>query len=92
MYEVEDVIDAFITHAMEKKSTTAFFKFWKPSSLGLHDIGLKVEEVREKVEKARVGFANLQIDDEDKDAKVDQVIFLLFSFPPFYIIVSRSIS
>ncbi|KAL1558881.1 putative late blight resistance protein R1A-10 [Salvia divinorum] len=64
VYEVEDVIDAFITQAMEKKSTSAFLKFWKPS-VKLHDIGKKVEEVREKVDKARVDFANLSVHDLD---------------------------
>lgn len=75
VYEVEDVIDAFITQAMEKKSTSAFLKFWKPS-VKLHDIGKKVEEVREKVDKARVDFANLSVHDQDDDEK-SEVNFLL---------------
>ncbi|KAG6415627.1 hypothetical protein SASPL_123040 [Salvia splendens] len=68
VYEVEDVIDAFITQAMEKKSTSAFLKFWKPS-VNLQDVGRKVVEVREKVDKARVDFANLSVHDQDDNEK-----------------------
>ncbi|XP_057801879.1 putative late blight resistance protein homolog R1A-10 [Salvia miltiorrhiza] len=68
VYEVEDVIDAFITQAMEKKATSSFFKFWKPS-VNLHEIGVKVEEVRTKVEKARIDFADLSVHDEDNYGK-----------------------
>ncbi|XP_047972782.1 putative late blight resistance protein homolog R1A-10 [Salvia hispanica] len=66
VYEAEDVIDAFIIKAMEKKATTPFLKFWK-SSVDLHEIGGKVEEVRTKVEKARIDFANHSVHHDDDD-------------------------
>ncbi|XP_047972879.1 putative late blight resistance protein homolog R1A-10 [Salvia hispanica] len=72
VYEVEDAIDAFVTHAMEKKSTTSLLKFWKPS-VSLQDIGPKVEVVKRKVEEARRDFAGLNVDDEDSYAKLEVV-------------------
>ncbi|KAL1532689.1 putative late blight resistance protein R1B-16 [Salvia divinorum] len=72
VYEVEDAIDAFVTDAMEKKSTSSFLKFWKPS-VNLNDIGVKVEVVKRKVEEARNDFASLNVDDEDNYAKLEVV-------------------
>lgn len=86
VYEVEDVIDAFITQAMEKKATSSFFKFWKPS-VDLHEIGKKVEEVRTKVEKAKIDFADLNVDDEDNYGKPEVTLF-----PPLYFMFDYVIS
>lgn len=72
VYEVEDVVDAFVTRALEKKSKAAsfmsFLKFWEPS-IDLHAIGKNVEAVKLKVEQAKVDFATLNVDDEDASEK-----------------------
>ncbi|XP_057802823.1 putative late blight resistance protein homolog R1A-10 [Salvia miltiorrhiza] len=67
VYEVEDVIDAFITKVMERKSESgtlmSFISSFKPS-VDLHGIVRKVEEVSKKVERARSEFVNLRIDED----------------------------
>ncbi|KAG6388149.1 hypothetical protein SASPL_153348 [Salvia splendens] len=68
VYEVEDVVDLFVTKAIEKKAKGTSLKFWKPS-YDLHTIGGKVEEVKKKVERARMDFANLTIDHENRSEK-----------------------
>ncbi|XP_057802689.1 putative late blight resistance protein homolog R1B-16 [Salvia miltiorrhiza] len=68
VYEVEDVVDLFVTKALEKKANANYLRFWKPS-YDLHTIGVKVEEVKTKVERARIDFANLRIDHEDRSDK-----------------------
>lgn len=81
VYEVEDVVDAFVTRALEKKSKAAsfmsFLKFWQPS-IDLHAIGKNVEAVKLKVEEAKqakVDFATLNVDDEDASEKSEVKIW-----------------
>ncbi|KAL1552172.1 putative late blight resistance protein R1B-16 [Salvia divinorum] len=68
VYEVEDVVDLFVTRAIEKKAKAAPFKFWKPS-YDLHTIGGKVEEVMKKVNQAKTDFTDLKIDHQDRSEK-----------------------
>ncbi|KAH6838113.1 hypothetical protein C2S53_001204 [Perilla frutescens var. hirtella] len=68
VYEVEDVLDAFVTQLIEKKSKNYFLKFWK-SPVDLHTIGKQVEDVKKKVEQARIDYANHKVSDEHESQK-----------------------
>ncbi|KAH6832301.1 hypothetical protein C2S53_005650 [Perilla frutescens var. hirtella] len=68
VYEVEDIIDAFVTQATEIKAQNYFIRAFK-SPVNLHTIGRRVEDVRKKVEQGRIDFALLSVADEDKSEK-----------------------
>lgn len=66
VYDVEDVIDAFITEAKEKsKSKGRFYNFWK-TPMELHNIGQMVAEVKAKVDKATTDLVNRKLLDDDE--------------------------
>ncbi|KAG6386776.1 hypothetical protein SASPL_151950 [Salvia splendens] len=68
VYEVEDIIDAFVTQATYDKSRNYFLGAFK-STVSLHAIGKQVESVRQRVEKGRSEFALLIVSDEDRYEK-----------------------
>ncbi|KAH6795260.1 hypothetical protein C2S52_005737 [Perilla frutescens var. hirtella] len=65
VYEVEDVLDAFVTQLIEKKSKNYFLRFFQ-KPVDLHSIGMQVEDVKKKVERARNDRANQNLSDEQE--------------------------
>ncbi|KAH6772025.1 hypothetical protein C2S51_010429 [Perilla frutescens var. frutescens] len=68
VYEVEDVIDAFVTQAIEKKAKN-FAQRVLTSPVDLHSFGEQIKEVKKKVEDARIEYANHKVDDQGKSEK-----------------------
>ncbi|KAH6756833.1 hypothetical protein C2S53_000572 [Perilla frutescens var. hirtella] len=68
VYEVEDVIDEYVTKATERKAGSLIHRIFK-SPVDLHDIGSKVEGIKERVKRAMADLDKLGVNNEDKHEK-----------------------
>lgn len=85
VYEMEDIIDAFVNKSMQAKKSWFSLPRFLRSPLDLHYIGQQVEKVSEKVERARDEMKLVSLEDEPKSQQshqVDHLLLLIYLISP----------